>query len=308
MSDKKMSGYIRPDKIFEALQYFRKKKHPSYNFYASKDEYIARCLAEDRRTHNILTGQDDIDDIEDSEVGVAIPVEVCDEISGHEEKNNNNTDIEPKKKIDVHDENEIYDLEDELEKEKVDIQNDPVRRQHFDYENNSVIVNRYPEVYSDAYGEQIPDVNFAPGEGKIPVSFLDQKDWDINSWPSLHPDGQFGMDHKRKVKLSRQKYFQQRILNKDKRFAKDIGYVLGAMSWVEADRLRRNANLSGYQGKKVKHEDGQISYSLKDPFSVLAGIPGTPKYWQKVRRDMIAKLENLGPFHWFFTLSCGDLR
>ena len=23
---------------------------------------------------------------------------------------------------------------------------------------------------------------------------------------------------------------------------------------------------------------------------------------------MIAKLENIGPFHWFFTLSCGDLR
>lgn len=23
---------------------------------------------------------------------------------------------------------------------------------------------------------------------------------------------------------------------------------------------------------------------------------------------MMAKMENMGPFHWFFTLSCGDMR
>ena len=38
------------------------------------------------------------------------------------------------------------------------------------------------------------------------------------------------------------------------------------------------------------------------------GITNTPKYWQKVKFDMIAKLENIGPFHLFFTLSCGDAR
>ena len=47
---------------------------------------------------------------------------------------------------------------------------------------------------------------------------------------------------------------------------------------------------------------------IKDPFSVFDNIKGTPKYWQKVKFDMIAKLENIGPFQWFFTLSCGDMR
>jgi hypothetical protein len=37
-------------------------------------------------------------------------------------------------------------------------------------------------------------------------------------------------------------------------------------------------------------------------------VTNTPKYWQKVKFDMIAKLENIGPFHLFFTLSCGDSR
>ena len=80
----------------------------------------------------------------------------------------------------------------------------------------------------------------------------------FSSWPVLHPDGKFGRDHKRKVRLTSQQYFQQRILNKDERFAKTHGYVFGAMSHVEAARLRSNANMSGKRGKKTK-EGGEDS-------------------------------------------------
>ena len=60
------------------------------------------------------------------------------------------------------------------------------------------------------------NLDFAPGEGKKPTSFLDLKHWDVKSWPMLLPDGKFGLDHaERKVKLTRQNYFQQRILNVD---------------------------------------------------------------------------------------------
>ena len=37
---------------------------------------------------------------------------------------------------------------------------------------------------------------------------------------------------------------------------------------------------------------------------VLENAPGTPRYWQKKRHELIGKLENLGPFQLFFTLSC----
>ena len=185
-----------------------------------------------------------------------------------------------------------------------------MRRQHFDYSENSVLVNGHPEIFLNDDGNQVAKdgLDFAPAEGKVPQNFLDKENWDVDSWPTLHPDGKFGRDHKRKVKLTHQQYFLQRILNKDNRFAKTPGYVFAAMSHVEAARLRSNANLSGYRGKKTTEGDGQTSYVLKDPFSVFDGIPGTPKYWRKVKYDMIAKLENIGPFHWFFTLSCGDLR
>ena len=47
---------------------------------------------------------------------------------------------------------------------------------------------------------------------------------------------------------------------------------------------------------------------MKNPFTVFDKVPNTPKYWQNVKFEMMAKMENMGPFHWFFTLSCGDKR
>merc|ERR1719430_2190143 len=80
------------------------------------------------------------------------------------------------------------------------------------------------------------------------------------------------------------------------------------MSHVEAERLRNNANLTGHRGKRSELPGGEQFVEVKDPLTVLDKIPGTPKYWQKFKYDMIAKLENLGPFHMFFTLSCADMR
>jgi hypothetical protein len=235
----------------------------------------------------MLMGEDDEDDVED-EVG-ALPIK------------ENQKEIQDE----MIEEDKEEDLEAELNKDEEDIKNDPVRRQHFNYSENSCLVNGHPEIFLDNDGNQVANLNFAQAEGKVPENFLDKKDWDIKSWPTLHPDGLFGRDHPRKVKLTTQKYFQQRILNRDNRFAKTPGYVFAATSHVESSRLRSNANLCGYKGKKTTNQGGQVSYEVKDPFTVFDRVKNTPKYWQKVKFDMIAKLENIGPFHWFFTLSCG---
>ena len=62
------------------------------------------------------------------------------------------------------------------------------------------------------------------------------------------------------------------------------------------------------RGKKSVNKEGTAQFDLNDAFTVFDGVRNTPKYWQTVKYDMIAKLENLGPFHMFFTLSCGDKR
>ena len=47
---------------------------------------------------------------------------------------------------------------------------------------------------------------------------------------------------------------------------------------------------------------------MEDEYRVLEGIPNSPKYWQKLKYEIHAKIDNLGPFHLFFTLSCADQR
>ena len=68
--------------------------------------------------------------------------------------------------------------------------------------------------------------------------------------------------------------------------------------------MDRNVDISFRRG--IKKANGQ--YSLDDPYSVLDNSPGTPKYWQKRKREMIARLDNLGAFQQFFTLTCADMR
>ena len=53
---------------------------------------------------------------------------------------------------------------------------------------------------------------------------------------------------------------------------------------------------------------GEKAYMLDDGYRVLDDIKNTPRYWKKAKHEMLAKLDNLGPFHLFFTLSCADMR
>ena len=60
-----------------------------------------------------------------------------------------------------------------VEQEEEDIENDPVRRQHFNYNEYSALVNGHPDIFLDSEGNQVADLDFAPGEGKKPANFLE---------------------------------------------------------------------------------------------------------------------------------------
>ena len=55
-------------------------------------------------------------------------------------------------------------------------------------------------------------------------------------------------------------------------------------------------------------KDGKTVYSLEDPYSVFQSVTNTPAYHKKGKMEMMARLDNFGPFHVFFTLSCADYR
>ena len=59
----------------------------------------------------------------------------------------------------------------------------------------------------------------------------------------------------------------------------------------------------------AEEPDGKIKvHQPSDKFNVLKTVRGTPSYWQQLRYDIFAKIEQLGPFHLFFTLSCAEMR
>ena len=48
--------------------------------------------------------------------------------------------------------------------------------------------------------------------------------------------------------------------------------------------------------------------TFNNAFDVFSKIPGTPSYWKNFRNELFARMEQLGPFHFFFTLSAAEMR
>ena len=193
-------------------------------------------------------------------------------------------------------------IEEILEEEY--IKKDPVRKYQFEGYNKSLCLsNMYPEA------ENINSVIVAPGEGKVPKNVLYDDDWDIKAFPHLNsPDGKYGLHHVRQTRLTDQYYFIQRICNTNPKFANSPAYVYAAVAHTELKQIQRNVNVSYSRGKEIGNKGGIKTLQVDDPYAVLDDIKQTPRYWRKAKYEMFAKLDNFGPFHFFFTLSCADLR
>ena len=59
---------------------------------------------------------------------------------------------------------------------------------------------------------------------------------------------------------------------------------------------------------KGKPNQGNGPIQLPDMYDVFKKVKGTPKYWQSARNELVAKVKQLGPFHIFYTFSCGEMR
>ena len=285
--------YVDPRKIFAALNFLKENKHPSYLFYDEFANYEKRCEGEDPVGHNLVfVYEDGIDKIVDIDEYLEKLAEnpKCSSISVNIPNNAN-----------------------ELEQAEVDemncMKNDPTRKFQFDYDKSVCMVDKFPEAAADdGQRNNGESISFAPGEGKLPENILMTENWDIDAFPMKHPDGKTGLCQNRDRKLSDQYYFFQRLRNKDERFSSDPAYTFASAAYLEKKQLQRNINVSFNRGKKSKTPTGDNMYSLDDGFSVFDKISNTPSYWKTAKYEMQAKLENLGPFQFFFTLSCADNR
>ena len=64
----------------------------------------------------------------------------------------------------------------------------------------------------------------------------------------------------------------------------------------------------GVKGQSKSLGNGQTKVSLNDMYDVFKKVKGTAKYWQVSKNELVAKVKQLGPFHIFYTFSCGEMR
>ena len=316
-------SYVDPSKIYRALDHLKSNGHPHYQFYDDYATYKQRCDIEDKGNKLIFINEDETEEILDLEeyyakkkhVGVRENRQRASLVS--EDKAEEILDLEDynahRKANDILEDklcSAAKDGEDDQDCEEADEEEyrkkDPIRKYQIDYGKSICLVDKFPESCVD---EAPADTFvFAPGEGKIPENILQTKNWDTLAFPMKHADGKNGIDQTRRTRLTDQYYFVQRLRNADTRFSEDPAYVFAAASYIEKKQLQRNVNVSFMRGKEKTSDTGYSTYSLDDGFSVFENISNTPKYWKKAKNEMFAKLDNLGPFHFFFTLSCADLR
>ena len=268
-----LTQYISVPKIMKALITLKELGNPYYQFIPYNINFEDDCRENDLEGFQFIYPEDEITE--------------------------DDVDI-----LEKSDENET---ESKVEKEEEEYQtHDSVKKWQFNYNRSTCFSDNYPEIsYKEDSNKRIA---VAPGEGKCPSNILQEKDWDLKSFPCLLPDGKNSLQTEREVKISDQDYFTQRIMNKDPRFATNPAYVFAAVAYLEKKQIEGRKGISFKRGKATKLLDGTSSYSLEDPYSVLDNVKNTPRYWQKTRYELLARLENLGAFQYFFTLSCADTR
>ena len=189
---------------------------------------------------------------------------------------------------------------------------DCIRRNQFNMGGETTMSNLFPEAsavtrlpqQSSSTENNQPGIAVAPGEGKIPLSLTQDENWVEKAFPCLFPDGKFGLHSQRKKDISAQRYFCQRHDNVDPRFRECPPFLFASLNHIEKKSLESAMGISYMRGKVVQ---GKLT-NLEDACCVFDNQPGSPRYWQKRKSEVIAKLRQLGPFHIFFTLSCADRR
>ena len=287
-----MQERIDPEKLHVALSIFKKLGNHFYKDITDNvDGFLNKMLDDDHELFEQL--------ISSSNVENGVP---------QHDDDNRQSNLEKEQKKEARTEEEI----EEEEEDKFN-KNDTIQRQKFNDLRPTMFVNDFPELnietvrhaQNEHSNDQDITVTVAPGENQVPTNIVHEQHWESKSYPALFPNGKYDFhDKDRPQKISMQQYFDQRVMNCDRRFSRNSSYLFSAFACNEKNVLECNIGIAGMKGKV-----GNSSLNtLQDPYKVLEQCPGTPIYMRKKKYELIARLENLGPFHLFFTLSCGEKR
>ena len=310
-----MSAMIRPRQILAAL-FWLKENNPLYKDIVINDNWEEQC-----QTHelwSILTGQSSLpnasNDISNTS-SVRVQMEMSAQCnarststaSSEREINNPQQDQQRNETSQPASSSELADHELQQDQQAAD-----VAAEHTLQPFNSCL--------------QIDDIervafSVAPGEGQKPKYILTDEGFETLGFPDLFPygTGDFHSVKNRPRNLNIRRYFNQRILNVDGRFAQNIEYLLASQYATELKQVYGNIGVSlCLRRGKLSHGNRITAGMLRSTsnvhemmykeqaFKFLQTVRGTPQFWAKMTYEVLAMLKQLGVPTFFITLSADD--
>ena len=143
-------------------------------------------------------------------------------------------------------------------------------------------------------------LSVAPGEGKTPISITEAEFFEEMFNPTKYPSGEGGLKTLRDTKLTVQKYLNQRLLDTDGRFGKDIEYLLTVQYMVEDKQVHDAENIAMRQAQGRRHRGAALTVgSVKnkgvlrqmvqreDAYKFLKQVKGSPAYFNAVEKCLL---------------------
>ena len=297
---------IRPENVLTALQCL-KKINKNYKNIQEDDEWINHTKDITEKIYNDIFEWEYDNDLAETykHTNSKNKKQKCHQIKAHDDisKKSDNKGIDDDDDDDDDDDNDLDDDDD-------DNDDDALRGLPF----NTCL---QPINESNCKNQDIYSV--APGEGQIPLDMITDKSSEILAFPREFPTGNFGLNHlDRPTKLYPKRYFNQRLLNKDSRFANNVEYIFFAQYYTEVKQLRDNISIALRKGstnennrkagKLQNSENIENLLNQNEGFTFLQSIRGSYPYWCKTLHDLFAMVRQLDIPTFFCTFSAADLR
>ena len=151
----------------------------------------------------------------------------------------------------------------------------------FKFRSPSVETTIISEVPSNCELEQ--EIIIAPGEGKQPVSVLNEKFCEENAHPHLFPSGRYGYQIEREIPLSPSKYFNQRLLHYSQKFAPDSDYIFFEQPVLQKVQLSSEINIAVKKVISNNLTTGMLSKNFKQRVKELIAKDEVSVLWVQLK-------------------------
>ncbi|XP_057683515.1 uncharacterized protein LOC130910330 [Corythoichthys intestinalis] len=192
------------------------------------------------------------------------------------------------------------------------------RQQHCMFQDTCLMPVDIGQEVLDQYVDNV--LNVAPAEGNNPVKLLSDMTNEAKCFPVLFPQGINTFHERRQHKLTLARYFNNRILHADGRFARNVEYIFYAQYMSELQQVISNVSIALRKGKgrqgfqqvdvNILNDDAFFKNLLEfdNGYRFLKPIRGTPAFWQAAQSDLLACVRQLGVPTWFCSFSSADMR